>query len=82
MLRHPSTNFEVQRYYQREPKFNSIYFIINLDKLKSVATHWIPVYVNDKNVTCFDRFEVEHVSKEIKKFIGNNYLKKKNQLRY
>ena len=47
MLRHPSTNFEIRRYYQREPKFNSIYFIINLDKLKSVATHWIPVYVND-----------------------------------
>ena len=66
MLRHPSTNFEIQRYYQREPKFNSIYCITNFDKLKSTATHWIPLYVNNKNVTYFDRFGVEHVSKKLK----------------
>ena len=25
MLSHPLTNFEIQRYYQNEPKFNGVY---------------------------------------------------------
>ena len=29
------------------------------------------MYVNDNNVTYFDSFELEHIPKEIKKFIGN-----------
>ena len=60
---HPLTNFEIQMYYQNEPKFNSIYsrnnlykikdgtYIINLDEHESVGTHWIALYVNAENVT-------------------------------
>ena len=29
------------------------------------------MYVNDNNVTYFDSFGLEHIPKEIKKFIGN-----------
>ena len=45
--------------------------VINFDEYKSIGTHWIDLYVNDDNMTYFDIFEVEHIPKEIKKFIGN-----------
>ena len=32
------------------------------------------MYVNAKNVTYFDSFGVEHIPKEIKKFIGNKNI--------
>ena len=62
MLPHLLTNFEIQKFYQNEPKFRSIYsitnlsilkdkaYIINLDKYESIGTHWIALYVNSKNV--------------------------------
>ena len=34
---HPSTNFEIQRYHQKKPKFNSVYSINNLPKIKNGA---------------------------------------------
>ena len=83
---HPLTNFEIQRYYQNEPKFNGVYsrdklpkikdgvYVINLDDYKSIGTHWIAFYVNAENVTYFDSFGVEHIPKEIKKFIGNKNI--------
>ena len=46
-------------------------YIINLDKYKSIGTHWIALYVNGDNVTYFVSLGVEHIPKEIKKFIGN-----------
>ena len=48
---HPLTNFERQKYYQNEPKFNGVYsrnnwpkikdgaFVINLDEYESIGTH-------------------------------------------
>ena len=78
---HPLAKFEIRKYYQNEPKFNDIYsrnnlskikdgeYIINLDEYESIGTHWIPLYVNAENVTCFDSFGVEHIPKEIRKFI-------------
>ena len=75
---HPLTNFELQRYYQREPKCNGVYWINNLSKIKdgaytinlheyqSVGTHWIKLYVNAENVTYFDSFGFEHIPKKIK----------------
>ena len=83
MLHHNLTNFEIQKYYQNEPKCNGVYsinnlpkikcgvYIINLDEDESIGTHWIALYVNDNNVTYFDSFGVEHIPNEIKKIIGN-----------
>ena len=34
MLPHPLTNFEIQNYYQNEPKFNGSYSQNNLSKIK------------------------------------------------
>ena len=62
---HPLTNFEIQKYYQNESKFNGVYsrnnlstikggaYIINLDDYESVGTHWTLLYVNDDDVTYF-----------------------------
>ena len=67
MLPHPLTNFEIHKYYQNETRLNSVYSKNNLSKIKDAGTHWIPLYVNDNNVTYFDSFGVEHIPKEIKK---------------
>ena len=83
---HPLTNFEIQKYYQNETKFNGVYsrnnlskakdgtYVIKLDEYKSIGTHWIALYLNAGNVTYFDSFGVEHVLKEIKRFIGNKNI--------
>ena len=74
---HPLTNFEIQKYYQNEPKFNGVYsrnnlpkinraYVINLDEYKSIGTNWIALYANANNIVYFDSFGVEHIPKEIK----------------
>ena len=74
---HPLTNFEIQKYYQNEPKFNGVYsrnnlsklkdgvYVINLDEFKSIGTHYIALYVNGNNGTYFESFGFEHIVKEI-----------------
>ena len=77
----PLTNFEIQEYYKSEAKFSGVYSrvnlpktikngVINLDEYADVGTHWIALYVKNNEVIYFDSFGVEHVPKEIKKFIG------------
>ena len=79
---HPLTNFEIQEYYQNEPKFNGVFSrdnlpnsikngasVINLDEYHDIRTHWVALYVNNKIVTYFDSFGVEHIPKEIMKFV-------------
>ena len=70
-----------------KPKFNGVYwrynlpkikdgaYVINRDELKSIETHWIALYVNSNNIIYFDSFEVEHIRKEIKKFIGKENIR-------
>ena len=84
---HPLRNFEIQAYYQDEPRFNGVYsrdnlndkikngaYVINLDEYHDIEIHWVALYVNNKTVTYFDSFGVEHIPKEIKKFIGNKNI--------
>ena len=33
MLPHPLTNFEIQKYYRNEPRFNGVYSRDNLSKI-------------------------------------------------
>ena len=49
-------------------------YVINLDEYHDVGTHWVALYVNNKTVTYFDSFGVEHITKEIEKFIGNKSI--------
>ena len=72
MPSHPLTNFEKQKYYQIEFRFNGVYsrdnlqkiknggYIINLDENSDIGTHWVALYVQNNNVTYFDSFGVEH----------------------
>ena len=83
----PLTNFETQKYYQNGPKFNSVFsrnnlskikdgaYTKNLDEYESIGTHWIGLYVNDKNVTCFESFGVEYIPNEVRQFIENNIIR-------
>ena len=76
MLPHPLTNFEIQQYYQNEPKFNDIYsrnnlpkikegtYVINLDEYKSIGTYWIALYANAENLTYFDSFGLDIFKKK------------------
>ena len=50
-------------------------YVINLDKYAHGGTHWIALYVKNNEVIYFDSFGVEHVPKEIKKFIGHTNTK-------
>ena len=86
MLAHSLTNFEIQKYYQNEPKFNGVFsrndlftikdrvYVINLDEYESIETHWIGLYVNVNNIVYFDSFGAEHIPEELKKFIGNKNI--------
>ena len=83
----PLTNFEIQKYYQNEPRFNGVYsrdnlpkikdgaYVINLDEYSDIGTHWVALYVRNNNITYFDSFGVEHIPKEIKTFIDNKNIK-------
>ena len=87
MPSNPSTNFEIQSYYQNEPRFNGFYstdnlpklkdgaYVINFDEYSYIETHLIVLYVLNNNVTYFESFRVENVPKEIKTFIRNKNLK-------
>ena len=87
MSPHPLTNSEIKKYYQNEPRFNGVYsrdnlpkvkdgaYMLNLDDYSDIRTHWTALYVQNKNVTYFDSFGVEHIPEEIKKFIGNKNIK-------
>ena len=58
---HPLTNFEIQKYYRNEPRFNGVFsrnnlfkkikdgaYIINLDEYADVGTHWIALFCKKK----------------------------------
>ena len=54
---HSLPNFEIQKYYQNEPRFNGIYsrvnlpkikdgaYVVNLDEYSDIGTHWVTLYV-------------------------------------
>ena len=81
----PLTNFEIQACYKNEPKFNGVYsrdnlpktikngggYVINLDEYADIHTHWIALYLKNNEVIYFDSCGVEHVPKEIERFIGH-----------
>ena len=90
MPAHPLTKFEITEYCENEPRLNGVYsrnnllkmiknctYIINLDEYADVGTHSIALYANviNNEVIYFDSFGVEHIPKEIKKFIENKDIK-------
>ena len=76
ILPHPLTNFEMQKYYQNEPRFSGIYsrdnlpknikdgaYVINLDEYSDIGIYWVALYALNNTVTYFDNFGVEHIPK-------------------
>ena len=79
---HPLTDIEISEYYKNKPRFNGVYsrnnlpnkikkgaYVINLDESENTGTHWIALFVKPKYTVYFDSFGIEHIPKEINKFI-------------
>ena len=58
---HPLTNFEIQKYYENEPRFNGVIsrdnlpkqikdgaYVISLDEHKDTGTHWDSLFCKKK----------------------------------
>ena len=88
MKPHPLTNFEIQKYYENESRFNGVFsrdnlpkkikdgaYVINLDKYEGIGTHWIALFCKKNEIVYFDSFRVEHIPEEIKEFIGIKNIK-------
>ena len=85
---YPLTNTEINEYYANEPRFNGVYsrdnlpkiikkgaYVINLDEYENTVTHWTALFVKTNEVIYFDSFVIEHIPKEINKFIDNKKIK-------
>ena len=85
---HPLTNIEISDYYKNETRCNGVYsrnnlpnkikkgaYVINLDEYENTGTHWVSLFVKTKYTIYFDSFGVEHIPKEINKFINNDTTK-------
>ena len=55
-------------------------YVINLDEYENTGTHWVALFVKPKYTVYFDSFGVEHIPKEINKFIGNSNATKSSSL--
>ena len=84
---HPLTNIEISEYYKNEPRFNGVYsrnnlpnkikkgaYVINLDEYENTGTQWVSLFVKPNYTVYFDSFGVEHIPKEINKFIRSKEL--------
>ena len=85
---HSLTNFEIKEYYENEPRFNGVYsrdnlpktikngsYVISLDEYADVGTHCIALYAKNNEIIYLNSFGVEHIPKEIKRFIGHKNIK-------
>ena len=75
---HSLINLEIQKCYQKEPRFNGVFSRNNLSKIKYwvcvinlmstyhwihiIETHWITLYVKGGNLTYFDSFGTLYVN--------------------
>ena len=84
---HPLTNIEISEYYKNEPRFNGVYsrnnllktikkgaYAISLGEYENTGKHWVSLFVKPKYTVYFHTFGVEHIPKEINKFIRSKEL--------
>ena len=77
---HPFTNFEIQKYYQNEPRFNGVFsrnnipkkimdgaYVINLAEYADVGTHWIAYFVTEMKLFISIVFVSNMFLKKLKK---------------
>ena len=87
MCPHRLIIIEIKKYYQNEQRFNAVYsidnlpkirdgaYVINLDDFSDIGIHWVALYVINYDVRYFDSFGVEHIPKGIRTFINNKNIK-------
>ena len=91
MTPHPLTDFEIQKYYQNEPRFNGVYSRDNLLEHSSTEIKDGAYAINlekysdigthwvalyvQNNVTYFNSLTVEHLLKGIRTFISYENIK-------
>ena len=69
MSLHLLTNFEIQKYYQNEPRFNGAFarynlpkkikdeaYVINLDEYSDGGTHCLSLFRRKNEIVCVDSF--------------------------
>ena len=77
----------MSEYYKNEPRFNGVSsrnnlpktikkgaYVTNLDEYENTDTHWVSFFFKANKVIYFDSFGVEHIPKEINKFIRSKEL--------
>jgi len=69
------------KYFQDEPRFKGVYsknrlprrdegaFVINLEDDTKAGSHWVALFVLKNKCIYFDSFGIEHLPKEIERFI-------------
>ena len=83
VLPYPLTNFEIQKYYQNEPRFNGVFsrdnlpkkikdeaYVINLDEYADVGTHWIALFCKRSEIVYFDSLVLSMFLKRLKNLSG------------
>ena len=50
-------------------------YVINLDEYENTGTYWVSLFIKTNEVIYFGSFGVEHIPKEINKFINNDTTK-------
>ena len=76
------SNFEIEEYFKKEPKFKGVYsrnslpslskdggYVVNLDERGEAGTHWVAIHIKGPKATYFDSFGIEHIPNEVLRFL-------------
>ena len=83
ILPHPLTNFEIQKYYENEPRFNGVIsrdnlpkqikdgaYVISLDEHKDTGTHWIALFCKKMKLFILIVLELNIFLKKLKNLLA------------
>ena len=87
MLPHLLTNFELQKFYQNETRFNGVSsrnnlpkkikdgsYVINFDEYADVGTHWTTLFCGRSEILYFNSLVLNMFLKKLKRFVGNKNI--------
>ena len=82
---HPLTNFEIQKYYKNESRFNGVFsrnnlpkktkdgvYIINLDEYTNVGTNWIALFCKKMKLFISIVLTLDIFLKKLKNLLKNS----------
>ena len=89
MLPHPLTNFEIQKYYQNEPRFNGSFsrdnlprikdgaHIINLDEYSDSGTHCVALHLGEASPKDVQNDNVTYLILSEQNIFGKKFVNNK-----